>query len=431
MTILHPINEAGCGCDAAPRTGSLITIDDAFARIAMLVRPVSQTEETPVGLSRGRILARPVRAMDAVPPFDNAAMDGYAVRTADLRGPGPWVLPLQGRVAAGQAGIPTLRKGSAIRVFTGAPMPGGADAVVMQEHATRTADTIQISQPIDRHAHVRFAGEDMDRGQTVVAAVRVLTARDIAASAAAGAAMLCVQHPVRVALLVTGDEVMPPGAPLGPSGIRDVNTPMLRAAIEAAGGTLCTIDAGADNRRDLRAQIAEMARTADLIVTTGGISVGEEDHVKPALADLGADIAFSGVAIKPGKPVSFGRIGAAHWLGLPGNPLSAFVTWTLFGPAVLAALTGRTGWHTRRRTVVTRGAIHHKPGRCELRLARNCGMDGLGREVVDVDPATHSGCVSTLPRADGLVFLPAETETLPAGALLEFQPFSDTEGCIP
>jgi molybdopterin molybdotransferase len=334
-------------------------------------------------------------------------------------------------MAAGQAQLPRLEAGAAIQVFTGARLPDGADAVVMQEHVTRIGDTLRIERPVDRHVHVRFAGEDMKAGQTIVREGRVLTARDIAAAAAAGAGRLCVRRPIRVALLVTGDEVISPGAPLGPSGIRDVNTPMLRAAIQAAGGTLCTVEAEADNRRALRNQISRMAHTADLVVTTGGVSVGEEDHVKPVLADLGAQIAFSGVAMKPGKPVSFGRIDNAQWLGLPGNPLSAFVTWTLFGPAILAALAGQTEWQPRRRTVVTGDPVRRKPGRCELRLARISGIDGQGREVVRFENATHSGRVSTLAAADGLIFLPAETEALPAGALVEFQPFSDTEGVFP
>lgn len=430
MTVITPISQPGCGCDAPPGNRNLVTIDEALSQIASQVDPVPETEEIPTGQSRGRVLARPVMSEDAVPPFDNAAMDGYAIRTTDLHGPAPWYLPVRGRVAAGQAQLPRMEDGAAVQVFTGAPVPNGADAVVMQEHVTRVGGNLRIDRPVDLHAHVRVAGEDMAAGQTVLREGRMLTVRDIAASAAAGAGVVCVRRRIRVALLVTGDEVTAPGVPLGPSGIRDVNTPMLRAAIEAAGGTLCAVEAGADIRPGLRRQLSGLARTADLVVTSGGISVGEEDLVKPALADLGAQIAFSGVAMKPGKPVSFGRIGHACWLGLPGNPLSAVVTWTLFGPAILAALTGRAGWQTRRRTVVAGDPVRRKPGRCELRPARIGGIDGQGREVVRFEGATHSGRVSTLARSDGLIFLPAETESLPAGALVEFLPFFDGEGAF-
>jgi molybdopterin molybdotransferase len=426
VTILQPVQALGCGCDAVP--GALISIDAAFERISRFTGPVTRSETLPLSQCRGRVLAQSVRAQSAVPPFDNAAMDGYAIATADLQGPGPWVLPVQGRIAAGQAGMPRPAQGTATQIFTGAPIPAGTDAVVMQEHVVRVGDTIRIDRAVPGHAHVRFAGEDMKAGRTILPEGRLLTARDIAACAAAGANMLNLRGPVRVALLVTGDEVTQPGRPLASAGICDVNTPMLSAAIEATGATLGAAHVGTDSREAMRARLAELAQIADLVITTGGISVGEEDHVKPALSDLGAQIAFSGVAMKPGKPVSFGRIGHARWLGLPGNPLSAFVTWALFGPAILAALTGRTGWQTRRRTVVTGDPVHRKPGRCELRLARIEGMDGQGREVVRFNDATHSGRVSTLPFADGMIFLPAETDRLPVGALVEFQPFCDFEG---
>ncbi len=151
--------------------------------------------------------------------------------------------------------------------------------------------------------------------------------------------------------------------------------------------------------------------------------MGEEDHVKPALAAVGGEILFSGVAIKPGKPVSFGRIGTAHWLGLPGNPLSAYVTFHVFGMALIRGLTGESAQASTRRHVVTTAAIRRRPGRCELRPATLAGFDGHGREAVTFEDATHSGCVGSLPRADGLMFLPADTEVLASGAFVEFQPF--------
>jgi molybdopterin molybdotransferase len=166
-----------------------------------------------------------------------------------------------------------------------------------------------------------------------------------------------------------------------------------------------------------------MAAQADLVITTGGISVGEEDHVKPAFMALEGEVLFSGVAIKPGKPVSVGGIGKAYWLGLPGNPVSAFVTWQVFGMALIRALTGeRTGAPTRRHVVIA-SEIRRKRGRCELRPATLAGFDSHGREIVSFEDATHSARVGLLSRADGLMFLPADAECLPAGALVEFQPF--------
>jgi molybdopterin molybdotransferase len=198
---------------------------------------------------------------------------------------------------------------------------------------------------------------------------------------------------------------------------------MLSAAMIAPHIELCGVHHAADTRSALRAQLSALAEQADIVVTTGGISVGEEDHVKPVLADLGATIEFSGVALKPGKPVSFGKYKETYWLGLPGNPLSAFVTWQVFGTALCNALAGMTDRGAQRRHVVLSRALNHKLGRCEFRLARLAGFDGTGRETAEFEDATHSGRVAQLPDMDGLLFIPADAEALPAGALVEFQPF--------
>jgi molybdopterin molybdotransferase len=232
-----------------------------------------------------------------------------------------------------------------------------------------------------------------------------------------------VTRRTRIALLVTGDEVVQAGQLRSAAGIWDINTPMMTAAMTTPGIEFCGAFVAADTRTALRRQLQGLADDVDLIVTTGGISVGEEDHVKPALAELGGTILFSGVAMKPGKPVSFGKVGRAYWLGLPGNPLSAFVTWQVFGSAVCAALAGKSTGKTASRHVVLSHPLIHRPGRCEFRLARLTGFDAEGREVVDFPNATHSGRVAQLPDMDGLLFVPADAETLPRGALVEFQSF--------
>ncbi|MHA6323809.1 molybdopterin molybdotransferase MoeA [Roseivivax sp. CAU 1753] len=425
MTVVAHIEGSGCGCDEVAATGGIIPIDAALARIADTVMPVRQVARIGLDAALGRVLAKPVHARTPVPPFDNAAMDGYAIAVRSLTGDGPWQLAVRSRIAAGQAGRDGVGQGTAAQIFTGAPIPDGADAMVMQEDVRRVDGGIVVRHRVARHAHIRRAGEDMAAGAPVLPAGRRLTTRDIAASAAAGFDTVTVRRRVRVALIVTGDEVSAPGQALQPAAIHDVNTPMLRAALTGPEVALVHVGRGKDQPRDLRHQLAALAPNVDLIVTTGGISVGEEDHVKPALSALGASILFSGVAIKPGKPVSFGRLGATFWLGLPGNPLSAFVTWQLFGMALLGRLAGGTQAPSGRRIAVLEGGLRHKPGRCELRLARITGMDGLGRDVVAVDAATHSGRVSTLPDADGLVLIPAEADSLPTGAMVEFQPFCD------
>jgi molybdopterin molybdotransferase len=352
-------------------------------------------------------------------------MDGFAFASAALPGDGPWILDVVARVPAGQSSTVPLVGLQAARIFTGAKVPDGADTVVMQEDVERTGSTIRIDRRPRPGLNIRRAGSEMGAGVTVLDQGRRLDARAIAACAAAGAGSIPARRRLRVALLVTGDEIRAAGARRADAQIWDINTPMLSAALTQPHLDLVAVEQGLDSRDGLFLQLAEMAACADLVITTGGISVGEEDHVKPALLALGGGIHFSGVALKPGKPVSFGCVRGSTWLGLPGNPLSAFVTWQLFGTALVARLTGEAGQGARRH-VVTGAAISRKAGRCELRPATCTGFDGHGREVVTFDAETHSAHVCALPDRDGLIFLPADCDFLPAGALVEFQPFCRT-----
>ena len=424
MTAMPVISQDGCGCDGADHVKSLIGVDAALARIADHARLVPDTERVPLSEAQGRVLAAPVRATAMIPPFDNAAMDGYALNSGALAGEGPWRLKVGGRIAAGQGPQARHDGQGAVRIFTGAPVPAWADTVVMQE-ATRVApngDVILTRRPRPGQ-NVRRAGEDMTRGADVLAAGCRIGPRDVAASAAAGHAELCVRRKPRVALLVTGDEVAAPGSPLAPGRIWDVNSPMLTALLARGDVEFAGVCRASDTRKAVEASLCDLAGEVDLIVTTGGVSVGEEDHVKPALSALGAHVFFSGVALKPGKPISFGRLGAAHWLGLPGNPVSAYITWELFGTALLRAMTGGAGPRARRRHVVCETPIRHRPGRCEMRPARIVGFDEMGREVAGFDTATHSARLGTLKDCDGIVMIPADAELLPAGALIEYHPF--------
>lgn len=425
MTIHQAIASPGCGCDRQDMPHALISIEEALARIAAQAEPPGRTEAVGLDSALGCVLARAVRSRSMAPAFDNAAMDGYAVATSALSETGPWVLRVVARVPAGQETTVSLAGAVAVaaRIFTGAPIPHGADAVVMQEDVRRDADVIHLSRRPAPGLNIRRAGSDIARGATVLDKGRRLGPREIAACASAGAGIVWVRRRLRVALLVTGDEVRRAGGAREAAQIWDVNTPMLTACLASAGVEIAAAALGADSLSGLVRQLGDLAAQADLVVTTGGISVGEEDHVKPAVAALGGEILFSGAAIKPGKPVSMGCIGKARWLGLPGNPVSAFVTWQVFGLALIRALTGEgTGARTRRH-VVTASAIRRKPGRCELRPASLAGFDAHGREIVCFKDATHSARTGRLPQADGLMFLPADVDSLPAGALVEFQPF--------
>jgi len=425
MTILEGIDEPGCGCDAADQVSGLISIDEAIARISQTASQVCETEDVTLVAASGRILAHSVCARSAAPPFDNSAMDGYALDTTSQAGDGPWRLEVVARIAAGQVTKKSIRPGTAAQIFTGAPIPRGADAVIMQEEVDVVDGAIMVSRKIRPSSHIRTAGEDMAAGAVIVPAGSLVTSRHIAACAAAGAATVHVRRRVRVALVVTGDEVNSTGQPLSGAGIWDVNSPMLRTQVESPGVEFIQAETGKDNRGTLRQLLGDLAKRVDLLVTTGGVSVGEEDHLKQVFDNLGSTMVFSGVAMKPGKPVSYGRLGGAHWLGLPGNPLSALIGWHLFGTVLLRALTGNTTSPTRRRHVVLSRALDHKYGRCELRLAELSGFDDLGRESAIFEEATHSARVARLPAADGILFIPSEVENLAEGALVQFQPFDD------
>jgi len=423
MTIHQAIASPGCGCDRWDMLHPLISIDEALTLIAADATPVGRTEAMSLDSAFGRILTQPVRSRSMAPSFDNAAMDGYAIGTSALTGLGPWALRVVARVPAGQDSATVLEGTSAARIFTGAPIPKGADSVVMQEDVVRDGDVIHLSRRPVAGQNIRVAGSDMAKGATVLDMGRKLGPREIAACAAAGAGILRVRRRLRVALLVTGDEVRRAGGAREAAQIWDVNTPMLTASLARAGIEIVASAQGADNLSGLVHQLGVMAAQADLVITTGGISVGEEDHVKPAVMALGGETLFSGVTIKPGKPVTLGRIGKAHWLGLPGNPVSAFVTFQVFGTALIRSLTGEATGTPTRRHVVTATEIRRKPGRCELSPATLAGFDPHGREIAHFEDATHSARVGLLPLADGLMFLPADADNLSAGALVEFQPF--------
>jgi len=423
MTVSQVVTLPCCGCDAGDKLHPLASIDEALKLIAAHAAPATRTEVVALDSAFDRVLAQLVSARSMAPAFDNAAMDGYALVTSALTGTGPWVLRVVARVPAGQGTKVSITGAVAARIFTGAPIPDGADAVVMQEDVRRDGDVIHLSRRPEAGLNIRQAGSDMAAGTVVLEKGRKLGPREIAACAAAGAGFVRVQRKLRVALLVTGDEVRCAGGEREAAQIWDVNTPMLTASLAAAGVEIVSCAHGADTMADLVRQLGDMTERADLVVTSGGISVGEEDHMKPAFKALGGDILFSGVAIKPGKPVSCGRIGKAYWLGLPGNPVSAYVTWQVFGTALVRALTGDVASTSIRRHVVTDIVIRRKPGRCELRPAMLAGFDAHGREIIQFENATNSARVGCLPVADGLMFLPAHVESLPAGALVEFQPF--------
>ncbi|MGB0438996.1 MAG: molybdopterin molybdotransferase MoeA [Paracoccaceae bacterium] len=303
----------------------------------------------------------------------------------------------------------------------------GADAVVMQENTEIKDGALILSHPVRCGDHLRHRAEDMAVGACVVPSGTRLAPQHIAAIASAGWAEVRVASRLRIGLLVTGSEIHEAGQDIGggqSGAIWDSNTPMLQASLDPANTVLTDIERVPDTHEAVQAAFARLAGRVDLIVTTGGISVGEEDHVKPALVRQGGQIGFSGVAVKPGKPVSFGTLGPTYWLGLPGNPQAAFVMWHLFGTLLIDRMLGAVCAVPKRQMAVLASDLHHKPGRCELRLAHHTGHDGLGRQTVQSETGTHSGRVGVLAQATGVILIPAETRHLPAGALVDYHPLS-------
>jgi molybdopterin molybdotransferase len=424
MTARQLLETPRCGCDAPELTSGLLSIDGAAALIDATAAAVDGIEDVPLIAAHGRLLAADLASREKSPAFDAAAMDGYALSTRELTGSGPWTLEVNGLAAAGQPRTGLGSPGCAARIFTGAAIPEGADAVVMQEEVERRgAEMLLRSRPLSG-AHIRRAGEDIAASQVVLHAGDRLGPGELAVAAAAGYASVSVRRRVRAAIVITGNEVQATGRDPAEAQIRDVNGPMLSGAMSRPDVDIVEVIHVGDRVEALVKAFSRLSGAVDLVVTTGGVSVGDADLVKPALRAAGGSICFEGVAIKPGKPVSFGRLGTAIWLGLPGNPVSAFVTWTLFGVRAVDRLAGHSCESIVRRHVAAARTLRHKPGRAEFRMARIIGSDERGMEAVDCLDATHSARVSTLVGADGLLLLPADSEAIPEGGLVEFLPLT-------
>src|SRR5215472_9551601 len=319
--------------------GALLTVADALAEIEARVAPVVETQTVPLTSAAGRILACDVIATMNLPPHDNSAVDGYAVAHADLIPGHDTVMPVIGRAAAGHPLGRPARRGEAIRIFTGAPMPDGTDTVMMQEDCTREGERVRLKPGIRKGANCRHAGEDVAAGEIALSAGRRLRAPDLGLAAAIGHRELCVFSPLRVALLSTGDEICDPGAPLPAGAIYDANRFMLAALLEGMGCRVSDFGIRPDHEAALVDALATASAEHDLIVTSGGVSTGEEDHVKAAVERLGT-LHFWRLAIKPGRPVALGQVRGVPLIGLPGNPVAALVTFVALARPLILKLAG-------------------------------------------------------------------------------------------
>ena len=400
--------------------GKLLNVDAAIGVIGAEIGCVEGVEEVALGAADGRVLAEDVAAASDLPPFDNSAVDGYAVRLADLRDGGS--LALAGRRAAGDPGQQELAPATAWRIFTGALLPQGADTVFMQEDV-RAGEHGLIAFPsgLRRGANTRRRGEDIAAGSCALPAGRRLRPQDLALAAALGLRALPVRRAVRVALFSTGDELLEPGQPAAAARRYDANRTLLTAMLRRAGAVVTDLGILPDRRDAVEAALSAASGGHDLLITSGGISTGEEDHVKAAVGALGR-LAFWRLAIKPGRPVAMGSIAGVPFVGLPGNPVAAFVTFAFIARPMLAALSGARPLAPRALPVVSGFAYRKKIGRREyvrVRLAR-APDGGL---LAETHPVEGAGILTSLTETDGLAELAETVSEVAPGDRIGFLPY--------
>jgi molybdopterin molybdotransferase len=366
------------------------------------------------------VLAEDIVAAVDLPPFDNSAVDGYAVRFADLETGAETVLPVAGRVAAGGTLDGSAEPDQAVRIFTGAPMPAGLDTVFMQEDVRLDGGAVVLPPGLKRGANRRPAGEDLSRGSLALPAGRRLSPRDVALLAALGLDRVPVCRPLRVAVFSTGDEVVSPGGPLGPAQLYDANRFMLRSWLARLGCRATDLGILRDEPRALGQALARAAAGHDLILTSGGVSTGEEDHVKAAVEAAGA-LGFWRMAIKPGRPVAMGVVAGTPFVGLPGNPVAAFVTFAHLARAVIARLSGEAFALPRAYPVQAGFAYKKKEGRREYVRVRIEERDGA--LVALKHPREGAGVITSLTETDGLAELPEAVVRVESGETLGFLPY--------
>lgn len=381
----------------------MISVEDARTKIIEAM-PLMPGEQIALADAFGRVLAEDVAARRTQPPKAVSAMDGYAVRAEDVASL-PARLKVIGDVPAGQSFDRTVGPMEAVRIFTGAPVPDGADAIVIQENTTRDGadvDVIDGEAPIGRY--IRPAGLDFSEGDVLLTAGRRLTARDIGLAAGMNVPWLKVRRKPRIALLATGDEVVMPGDPVGANQIVSSNGLALRSLIVACGGEPVDLGIAPDSEDALKA-MAEGARGADMLVTTGGASVGDHDLVQKVLGDIGLEVDFWRIAMRPGKPLMFGRIEATQMLGLPGNPVSALVCATIFLWPALNAMLGLDDLSVVERRAILDTPLPENDERQDYLRASLTSTDD-GSVVASAFTKQDSSVFSGLARADGLLIRP-------------------------
>ncbi|PJG59735.1 molybdopterin molybdotransferase MoeA [Aeromonas cavernicola] len=399
-------------------TSGLLPLRDALAAMLTQLACCCDSEPLPLPEALGRVLASDISSPLAVPPFDNAAMDGYAVRLADLASGTPLIMA--GKAFAGQPYQGQWPAGHCVRIMTGAPVPAGTDAVVMQEETLADGDRITFLATPVQGQNIRQAGSDIGQGACVLTAGTRLTPREMPLLASLGVATVAVRRPLTVAIFSTGDELKPVGTPLAHGDIYDSNRYGVRAMLARLGCICLDLGIIPDDPAQLRAAFIRADQEADVLITTGGVSVGEADFTKQLLEELG-EIGFWQLAIKPGKPFAFGRLPRAWFFGLPGNPVSAMVTFDQLVQPALAKLAGQQFERPLQLQAIAAEPLKKSPGRLDFqRGILSQGPNGL---EVRSTGSQDSAVFSSLSRANCYIVLEREQGRVAAGETVTVEPF--------
>lgn len=391
----------------------MLSVEQALEHILAGLEPLAPVE-VPLGEALGLVLAQEVVAREAHPPFDNSAVDGFAVRAGDGQGP----FRLVGEIPAGTVPDFALEPGEAAAIMTGAMVPAGADACAMVEDSQRENGRLTLSKPVSVGENVRKAGEHVQPGDVVLEPGRRLRPSDLGLAASLGYPTLQCVPRARVAVLSTGSELVEPGLPLQVGQIRDSNSYALGAQVQSCGAIPIRMGPVADHPEALEPVLRHALDVADVLITSAGVSVGDHDHVRPLLEKLGGQLTFWRIKMRPGKPLAFGKAGQVPMFGLPGNPVSSMVTFEMFVRPALEVLMGRTpARHPRRARLA--GEFVKKPGLTWFLRAR---LDADGVAHPSKDQRSHN--LSSMVEADGLVIVPEEVERLEPGAEVEFLPLT-------
>jgi molybdopterin molybdotransferase len=393
-------------------------VEEAVRLLFGRVPSIAESESVSLFEAEGRFLAEALAAPIDLPVFDNSAVDGYAVRFADLAPQGDSVLPVEGRVAAGHCLDGEAPQGCAARIFTGAPMPAGLDTIFMQEDCKETEAGIALPAGLSRGANLRLRGEDLKAGEMALPKGRRLQPEDIGLVAALGLDRLTVRRKLRAAVFSTGDEIMSPGQALRPAAVYDANRFVLQSLLKRLGLEVTDLGILEDDPARIKEALTRAAKDHDLVITSGGVSMGEEDHVKGAISKAGS-LVFWKLAIKPGRPVAMGVIDGTPFVGLPGNPVAVFITFIYVVRPLIAALNGASPEPAKQIQVTSGFSYKKKEGRREY-VRVSLRPNAAGEMIAEKYPVEGAGVLTSLTRTDGLVELPENVTKVAPGDKIAF-----------